>query len=541
MTATVDTPTVRFEEYAKEVMELRYSHIVGGRRKERWDEIALRVTSHVMVNKLRLQDMQGVFEIIRDRKFIPGGRILAQAGREYHQTDNCFTLRAKDTREGWAELASDATLMFMGGGGVGVDYSDIRAFGSKLKRSGGVGSGPCSLITMVDGIAEAVRQGGERRGACYGSLKWNHPDIDHFINMKVNSEKLKHTNISVQFPTQELDHSYKYPSLDETFRNTMYHAVRFGDPGFQFDNDNQTLRNACAEVISADDGDSCCLGSINLAKINSLEELSEVTNLAVLFLLCNTIYTQKPTLKVEHVKSKNRRLGLGLMGVAEWFVQRGLPYGSLQQYYGDKKYTLEYIGDWLHVWKASSVKAAKFWSDKLSIAQPVAVRAIAPTGTISIAGGFTTPGIEPVFHTAYKRTYNTLKERSYSNGYEERVVVDPVVYKMWQDGYDIRDIDTAWKLSQSFEGIGRRIAFQAFCQQYVDNAISSTVNLPPYVEGSENEIGQIVRRYAGMLRGITFYPDGRHGFQPVVPVNFPHDMGFELRESESCKGGVCGV
>jgi ribonucleoside-diphosphate reductase alpha chain len=146
-----------------------------------------------------------------------------------------------------------------------------------------------------------------------------------------------------------------------------------------------------------------------------------------------------------------------------------------------------------------------------------------------------------VFHTAYKRTFNTLKERSYSNGYEERVVVDPVVYKMYREGYDIREIDTAWKLSQSLEGIERRIAFQAYCQQFVDNAISSTVNLPPYAEGSEDAIGQIVRRYAHMLRGITFYPDGRHNFQPVQPVDFTSEMGFELRESESCKGGVCSV
>lgn len=535
MTVSIE-PATRFEDYAREVMELRYSHLVTG-RKESWEEIAWRVVYAVMYKTGYCDRVlrDSVYEVIKERKFIPGGRILAQAGREYHQTDNCFTLRAEDSREGWAQLASDCTMMFMSGGGIGVDYSQIRPFGTVLKRSGGVGSGPCSLLTMIDGIAEGVRQGGERRGACYGSLLWSHQDIEHFIKLKQSGQALKHTNISVQFPTSELEHSYKYLDLDSVFDYTVYNAVKYGDPGFQFDCDGQTLRNACAEIISADDSDSCCLGSVNLARIESITELAEVTNLAVLFLLCNTLYTDKPTLKVEHVKSRNRRLGLGLMGVAEWFIQRGLPYGCM------KELNTSQVNRWLHVWRDSSDTAAKKWSNKLNVNRPIAVRAIAPTGTISIAGGFTTPGIEPVFHTAYKRTYNTLKEREYKHGYEERVTIDPVVYKMYLEGYNVEEIDTAWQLSQSLEGIERRIAFQAYCQQFVDNAISSTVNLPPYVEGSEVAIGAILRKYAPYLRGITFYPDGQHQFQPVQPVPFDPDMFFQLKESESCKSGICGM
>ena len=128
--------------------------------------------------------------------------------------------------------------------------------------------------------------------------------------------------------------------------------------------------------------------------------------------------------------------------------------------------------------------AAEQWADKLSVATPIATRAIAPTGTISIVGGHTTPGIEPIFHTAYLRTYNTLKEQHNSNGYKQEYVIDPVVQKLLDEGHNVEDIDTAYTLSLSTDGIEKRIAFQAYVQQFVDNAISSTVNLPQYIPDS---------------------------------------------------------
>jgi ribonucleoside-diphosphate reductase alpha chain len=442
-------------------------------------------------------------------------------------------------------------MMFMSGGGVGVDYSSIRPYGSSLHHTGGIASGPIPLIEMVNAIGASVRQGGERRGAIYASLAWDHPDITQFIAMKQDGQSLKHTNISVRFDSEwqrdistwnENHNTLAY----STFMSTLHHACHYGDPGFQFDNDDQILRNACTEIISRDDSDSCCLGSINLANIHSVQELAEVTQLAVLFLLCNTMYTHLPTEKVKQVKVQNRRIGLGLMGIGEWFIQRQLPYGStagvginlsgelLQQ--GS-------IAQWLQVWQHSSQYAADKWSDLLSINKPVAVRAIAPTGTISIAGGHTTPGIEPVFHTAYRRTYNTLKDQKHSDGYVTQDVIDPVVSKWIEQGYDVHDIDTAYTLSQSVAGIERRLAFQAFVQRYVDNAISSTINLPAYVEGVEEKIAPILLKYLPKLRGVTFYPDGRYEHQPVVPLDINTVLGKNDTVNEvyeSCKGDGCG-
>lgn len=522
-------------------------------RKESWDEIAERVVVNVMGNQgprylcLPQDVIDATYDAIVQRKFIPGGRILSQAGREYHQTDNCYTVQAEDTREGWADLAHKCTMMFMSGGGVGVDYSEIRPYGSNLHRSGGIASGPLPLIEMVNSIGASVRQGGERRGAIYASLKWDHPDIAAFIAMKHSGTTLQHTNISVRFDRTFITQLNSPFNIDPTeiFNATLAAACRYGDPGFQFDSDDQILRNACTEIISRDDSDSCCLGSINLAAISTLAELAEVTQLAVLFLLCNTLYTHLPTDKVKQVKVKNRRIGLGLMGVAEWFIQRQLMYGSLYGYgkeIGGEQISSDSFAAWMQTWREASDYAADKWSDLLSVNRPVAVRAIAPTGTISIAGGHTTPGIEPVFHTAYRRTYNTLRTQQHSNGYQQVDVIDPVVAKWHQQGYDVRDIDTAYTLSQSTTGIERRLQFQAFVQQYVDNAISSTVNLPSYVEGIEDSVAPILLRYLPQLRGVTFYPNGRYEHQPVVPLDV-HTLLQQQHVSEvyeSCKGDGCG-
>ena len=142
-----------------------------------------------------------------------------------------------------------------------------------------------------------------------------------------------------------------------------------------------------------------------------------------------------------------------------------------------------------------------------------------------------------MFHTAYQRCYNTPQ------GKKTEVVIDPIVEKVMEDGLSVDSIDTAYTLSKVPEGISRRIAFQAFMQQYVDNAISSTVNLPPYTPGVEEDIAPILLHYLPQLRGITFYHDGRHNDQPVVPMTIADALRHkaEMQIHPSCKGGECGI
>lgn len=531
-----------FEQYANEVMRLRYSQVIQG-RKETWEQICRRVVQCVVREQVKSGKLKIPKDVINEieyaainRKLIFGGRQLANAGREYHQTDNCFLMKLENTREGWAKYAHDLTLMFMSGGGVGCSFDETSPYGTPLKRSGGIASGPIPAIQLGNAIAAAARQGGERRGAFYASLKWNHQDIEEFMKLK-NERELAHTNISVRF-----DREWLQENTSNVFLETLRYACQYGDPGFQFDNDDNILRNACTEIISNTPYDSCCLASLNLTKIASLQELSDVTQLGIIFLLCATEYTHNPCPQVKEIKIKNRRLGLGLMGVGEWFIQRNLPYGYVPQIPHDKTYFND-IENWMLTYKAASDYAADKWSEGFNMARPVATRAIAPTGTISIVGGHTTPGIEPVFHVAYERTYNTLKSQEYQDGYRKEVVVDPVIIKLIKEGYNAEDVDTAYTLSQTVEGIDRRIKFQAFMQRYVDNGISSTVNLPKYKEGIEDKIAPILLWYLPSLRGITFYPDGARGNQPVKPLELKDALSkqYSLQEDLGCKAGMCGI
>ena len=283
----------------------------------------------------------------------------------------------------------------------------------------------------------------------------------------------------------------------------------------------------CTEIVSEDDSDVCCLGSINLPKISSKEELAEITELSQLFLICGILYSDVPHEKVKEVKNKNMRTGLGIMGFHEWLIRHGYKYEPNAE-----------LGEWLSVWKESSDNAAEKWAKILNIPVPIKRRAIAPNGSISIAGGQTTSGIEPIFSLAYQRRYLTPE------GWKKQYVVDFVAEKLHEEGFDLSGVEDAYSLSFDVE---RRIAFQEFVQKYVDNSISSTINLPAYgTPGNNNpkEFGEILIKYLPKLRGITVYPDGARGGQPLTPVPFEFAIdkkGVVFEGHEECVGGVCGL
>ena len=537
-----------FNEFSKSIMELRYSHDVNG-RKETWDEIANRVVDNVLgIRDVKKSIKDALKYLISERKFIPGGRFLAQAGREFHQVNNCFTLRAEDTREGWGELTNKATVMLMSGGGIGVDYSSLRPAGSVLKRSGGYSSGPIPLMKVINEVGRGVMSGGKRRSAIWAGLIWNHPDIYEFIKLKdwkSDVKKLKEknfdfpadmdmTNISVIldkefFDAFEDDKHPKHSMAEEVYWSTVESMCKTGEPGFSinYKNQNESLRNACTEIVSEDDCDVCCLGSINLANISSTDELEYVTDLSTLFLILGTEYSDLPYSKVKEVREKNRRIGLGLMGIHEWLILNGYGY-----------YPNDLLEKYLSVWKNTSDSSAKKWADELSFAVPVAKRAIAPNGTISIVGGMTTSGIEPIFSVAYQRRYLTPE------GWKKQYVIDFVAEKLIENGFNPEEIEDAYTLSLD---VKRRIAFQYVVQKYVDNAISSTINLPAYGEPGNDDyknFGEILYPFLPDLRGITVYPNGSRGGQPLVPVDYKYALkrkGFVFDANEDCSGGICGV
>lgn len=546
--------------FAYNIFRTKYAQGPG----DTWDALADRLVEDVCGTRWGTQpklmadaERRQLAEYIKQMKFLPGGRYLYYAGRPAHFYNNCYLLRAEeDTREEWSNIAWRAMSCLMTGGGIGVDYTRLRAAGAALSRTGGKASGPLPLMYSVNEIGRNVMQGGSRRSAIYASLGWAHDDIPLFLaaknwdEMKVGRDGLtlrdaKQADFNYPAPLDMTNISVNYDdawlanggAAHPTFVENCRQAMRTGEPGFSFNfgaKQDETLRNACTEVTSADDSDVCNLGSINMGNVKDLEEFRDIVRLGSMFLVCGTMRAELPYEKVYKVREKNRRLGLGLMGIHEWLLQRGQPYEVTPE-----------LHEWLAVYRAESERAADEHCDRFYLSHPAAYRAIAPTGTIGILAS-TTTGIEPLYAVAYKRRYLTDGTR-----WRYEYVVDATADRLINEyGADPDKIDTALRLSHDFE---RRVRFQADVQDYVDMSISSTINLPAWGskennEGRVVEFAGVLAKYAPRLRGFTCYPDGSRGGQPLTEVGYEDakaHRGVTFDEVDVCditgKGGSCGV
>ena len=504
-------------------------------------------------NLMAKDDRDQLARYIQEFKFMPGGRYLWYSGRDARFFNNCYLLRLEDdSREEWAGVTQRAMSCLMTGGGIGVDVSICRPSGRQLRRTGGVASGPIPLLYTLNEVGRNVMQGGSRRSALYGSLNWAHEDAGTLLKAKnwhdirLGSQQeysvadMKKLNFNYPAPLDMMNVSLNYDDawlkngVSGVFRENCRQAMMTGEPGFSFnfgEKQNETLRNACTEITSEDDSDVCNLGSVNLANIENIEEFKDVVHLASKFLVCGLIRAHLPYDKVEKVRQQNSRIGLGLMGMHEWLLKR--------------KYRYEFndeLKQWMKVYEHESTRAANEHCDRLFLNRPKGYRAIAPTGTISILSG-TTSGVEPIYAVAYRRRYLTEGTR-----WKYQFVVDGTAEQLIKEGISPDSIESAVDLAEDFE---RRIKFQYELQKYVDHAISSTINLPAWGtefnhEEKVDDFARIVRKYAPGLRGLTIYPDGSRGGQPIasVPYEEAHSkrgVVFEDNSEEQCLSGVCGI
>ena len=543
-------------QFAEDIFNLKYRH----EGCETWAALCRTLVHEVCDGLMPKSEVEDLVQYMTDMKFLPGGRYLYYAGRdpETRYYNNCFLLKCEeDTRQDWATITQKATSALMSGGGIGLDYSVYRPSGSHLKRTGGKASGPLPAMEMINGIGRSVMQGGSRRSAIYASLHWQHGDVKDFLKMKnwydqkagdTTIGQLKEadfnfrapmdfTNISVNYDTAWQDQYWNTGDVGEVFKENVRQALSTSEPGFSFNymKDDETLRNACTEVTSADPDDVCNLGSVNMSRIDTVTEFADVVFLATKFLLCGTIRGKVPYEAIERTREKNRRLGLGLMGMHEWLIQRGERYEVTDE-----------LHKWLHVYKTVSDTTSRSFADQCSVTRPVANRAIAPTGSIGILAG-TSTGVEPIFAVAYKRRYLKDGER-----WHYQYVVDSAAQELIDRyGADPDNIESALDLAADPE---RRIKFQADVQDYVDMSISSTINLPAWGSDLNNEdtvepFADLVAQYAHRLRGFTCYADGSREGQPLTAVPYgeaSNRQGEELVETHDIcditgHGSSCGV
>lgn len=552
--ADKSTLDVFHTSFPQNIFNLRYSWTLKDDVKETWAQMSKRVAKHVGGAVDAPKELVERWErAIAAREFIPGGRYLYATGRPLHQVQNCLLLRADDSREGWAAMGHNALMALMTGAGIGINYSLLREEGAKIRKTGGVSSGPLSLMNIINETGRWVMQGGARRSAIWAGLRWDHPDVMKFIHVKdwsadVRALKAKDpnfpatldmTNVSVClndefFKAYENEKHPKHSLAHNVYWEVVRQGLKKGEPGFSIDvgeNDGEDLRNACTEVTSKDSDDICNLGSINMSRVRDHDHMRDLVDLGTAFLLAGTVYSDLPYPGVDKIRTKNRRLGLGVMGLHEWLLKHGKRYGPDDE-----------LGEYLRIY-ATSTEVSHKWAKEWDLTPPVKTRAIAPNGTIGIVAE-TTTGIEPLFCVSYKRLYYKGKSISYE------YVVDPVARRLIEQGIKADSIEDAYSLADNIE---TRVKFQSWVQGYVDHGISSTINLPPWGSKYNNDqtvrsFGDMLYKYLPTLRGVTMYPDAARDGQPLNVVSYATAMAhtgkvFE-EQADICdisgKGGSCG-
>jgi ribonucleoside-diphosphate reductase alpha chain len=540
-------------EFKTELGETIFKTKYASNPYETWTDKAHSVVNSVCGDfnglKTPLMEKKEIDRLVRyitEFKFMPGGRYLWYAGRAARFYNNCYLLRLEeDTREEWAGVTQRAMTCLMTGGGIGVDISRARPSGRQLKRTGGVASGPIPLLHTLNEVGRNVMQGGSRRSALYGSLNWQHEDAEKLLKAKnwhdmhigdTTIADLKRADFNFPAPLDMMNISLNYDDawlkdpMNDVYIQNVRQALMTGEPGFSFnfgDKQNETLRNACTEITSEDDSDVCNLGSVNLANVKTLDEFEDVVKLGAKFLVCGLMRAHLPYEKVYKVRQKNSRIGLGLMGMHEWLLQRGYKYEMVDE-----------LKQWMKSYEKYSKESADEHCDRFMLATPKGYRAIAPTGTISILAG-TTSGVEPIYAVAYRRRY-----LSDGTKWRYQFVVDGTAQAL----IDPNQIESAIDLAAEPE---RRVKFQYELQKRVDHGISSTLNLPAWLSELNNEdkvmeYAKLFHKYAPGLRGLTIYPDLARGGQPITSVPYEEAHAkrgviYEDNSEEQCLSGVCGI
>ncbi|MEK6808333.1 MAG: adenosylcobalamin-dependent ribonucleoside-diphosphate reductase [Nanoarchaeota archaeon] len=490
------------------------------------------------------------YNIISTLKFLPAGRILANAGTKNRMMYSSFVIGVPDSMKGIFKALLEKALIQRLGGGIGFSFSRLRQRATPL-QSYASASGPVAFIDLFDHASRLTVQKGKRLGANMGSLSIEHPDIIDFITAK-DRLGLESFNISVEVTDDFMEavEKNKYYELKDpatklplkkikakqVFDILVFMAWKNADPGILFidriNKDNPLTKLGKIETTDPCGDqpltpyDGCPIGAINLAKFVGTNksinwnELSTTTKLSVRFLDNIIDASRFPLSAIEKTVLANRRIGIGVMGWADMLYQLKICYESEEGYELAEK-VAKFLRDTVREESENLAnERGVFPNFKNSIFKTkqrnASLLAIAPTGSRSILAE-TSPGIEPHFALGYRRTVFGSIEISYLNQYfetsakEEGFFSEETMKVVGEKG-SIQNIDgVPQKIKKVFvtahdispEG---HIRMQSSFQKYVDNAISKTINFPEDVTITDVEKAYFLAWKLG-CKGITVYRD----------------------------------
>ena len=499
------------------------------------------------------------FNLMKDLKFLPNSPAMMNAGKALGQLAACFVLPVEDSMDSIFNSLKSAAMILQSGGGTGFSFSHLRPKADVVRSTGGIASGPVSFMRVFDTATEVIKQGGARRGANMGILSVDHPDILDFIRIKRTAGELENFNISVAVTDafmKALQDDGEYELFNprtqrvsgklrakDVFDEIVRSAWETGDPGVVFidviNRSNPTPHigrlestNPCGEQPLLP-YEACVLGSMNLnkyvenktrrLKIN-YEALSDDIATAVRFLDDTIDVNKYPLPAVEAMHKGNRKIGLGVMGWADLLIALGIPYDSQKSFLLAGEF-MKFYRDRARGCSAElagkrgvfpNFKGSVYDAPEMPAVRNATTTTIAPTGTLSIIAGCSS-GIEPLFSLAYKRLimgtemievderfFETSRELGfYTDELREKVIVQGALRGI--PGVPAR-IKRLFKTAHeiSYED---HIEIQARFQEYTDNAVSKTINMPKSSK-KEDVARAYMLAYEKGCKGITIFRYG---------------------------------
>lgn len=598
-----------------------------GEPVETVEEMFWRVAYHVakveeMWEEDILQLACNYYELLSKKRFFPNSPTFTGAGTPLGQLAACFVLPITDDMgrdsAGIFQTLRDAALIQQTGGGNGFSFSQLRPKGTLVKSSAGQATGPVGFLRVYDRAFGEIAQGGTRRGANMAVLRVDHPDIEEFITCKTDENAITNFNISVgitdafmeavqrddvwdlRFPdVTSVDYHgfhgtleqaekagipikvYKTVQARELFEKIVTQSHHNGEPGLLFldaaNRDNPVphlyaleATNPCGEQWLGP-YENCCLGSINLAQHCApdanvdWELLRQSVMLSTRFLddviEANAYVPAVPQLR--EAAMRNRRIGLGIMGLGDLMYHVGIRYGSREgEEFGAQ--VMEFIR--YHVMQTSielakargpfpTIRGSLYDPRNLTWQPPKPITAytrdwkrptvdwklivkgikqhgirngaqttIAPTGTIATVAGCEGYGCEPVFALAYVRHVNdngkdlqltyasplfekALQEAGIAGDKRASILAYIMEHGSCQDAPDLPESIKHTFVVSSDISAEEHVRMQGALQAFVDNSLSKTINFPPHA--TEEDVATAYRlAWELNCKGITVYVTG---------------------------------